>query len=857
VVSLVSDPADPVAATPPARWALGEVHRSLAAAGFTVHRVERIEQTGIGDLCIIAAGAAAPLLSATLDSASVSPPSAPESLALFTSRTARRMALVACGGDTAGLVYALLELADRLRHTRPADAAFTFDRPIVERPANAVRSVMRQFTSETLDKPWFHDRTMWPEYLDMLATQRFNRFHLALGFGYDSLSHVADSYFLFAYPFLVSVPGYAVRVSNLPDAERDRNLETLRFIGDEAIARGIGFQLGIWTHGYRFGSGSTARHLVEGLTPDTHAAYCRDALAAVLRACPAISAVALRIHGESGVPEGSYGFWTTIFDGIPRSGRAVEIDLHAKGIDATMIDGALATGMPVNVSPKYWAEHLGLPYHQAAIRDLEMPVAGRTGEGLMTLSEGARVFTRYGYADLLRDDRTYTVRPRVFSGTQRLLASGDPAAAAAHARAFQFCGMTGVDLMEPLTCRGRRGTGFGTRLGYRDEALAPLRDWEKYGYWYRTWGRLAYDPDTDPGVWRRAFGGASPLESAIASASRILPVVTTAHLPSAACDAYWPEIYWNQAMVGAVRGTPYGDTPAPRTFQNASPLDPELFSRMSDLAEELLRGERSAKYSLLDVAGWIEHLAESATRDLGLAPRTESPDRLRVAIDIDIMAGLGRFFAAKFRSGVLYAIHERTGDRRALEAALEAYRGARTRWTDVADRARDVYQADLSASDKISERGQWTDRLPGIDEDIARMAAQLASATVTNDPRVAAALREALAPPARGTVPCSHTPPSRFRPGGRVAIELQVAPGRRPTGARLHYRHVNQAERYESVELVAQDRSYHGVIPAAYTDSPYPLQYYFSVWEGPEQAWLYPGFTADLLNQPYFVLQRV
>ena len=91
-----------------------------------------------------------------------------------------------------------------------------------------------------------------------------------------------------------------------------------------------------------------------------------------------------------------------------------------------MIDRALATGMPVNVSPKYWAEHLGMPYHQAAIRELEMPVAGQNGRGLMALSEGSRSFTRYGYADLLRDDRQYTVRHRVWAGTQRLLASGDP-----------------------------------------------------------------------------------------------------------------------------------------------------------------------------------------------------------------------------------------------------------------------------------------------------------------------------------------------------------------------------------------------------------------------------------------------
>jgi len=27
----------------------------------------------------------------------------------------------------------------------------------------------------------------------------------------------------------------------------------------------------------------------------------------------------------------------------------------------------------VNVSPKSWAEHMGLPYHQAAIREIELP----------------------------------------------------------------------------------------------------------------------------------------------------------------------------------------------------------------------------------------------------------------------------------------------------------------------------------------------------------------------------------------------------------------------------------------------------------------------------------------------------
>jgi hypothetical protein len=859
VVSLVLDPADRVASAAPARWAARELEQSLTNAGFTVRQRESPAQAAAGELCIIASGAAAPVAAAALKTAGISMPDTPESLALLTTKVAGRQAVLACGADARGLVYALLELADRVRLGQKPEAALKIGKPAVERPANKVRSVMRQFNSELLDKPWFYDREMWARYLSMLAGQRFNRFHLAFGLGYDTLRQVADSYFLFLYPFLLSVPGYGVRATNLPDAERDRNLETLRFIGDETVARGMEFQLGIWTHGYLWPASPRAQNTIEGLTNETHAPYCRDALTAVLRACPAISAVALRIHGESGVAEGSYDFWRTIFDGVKRCGRVVEIDLHAKGIDAAMIDAALATGMPVSVAPKYWAEHLGMPYHQAAIRQLEMPVPGRTGGGLMTLSEGARSFTRYGYADLLGDDRNYTVRHRVFSGTQRLLMWGDPVWAAAYSRMFRFCGSTGADLMEPLTCRGRRGTGAGRRTGYFDAQWEPRWDWEKYTYWYRVWGRLMYNPETDPEVCHRHFGAAPAaraLESGLAQVSRILPVVTTAHLPSAACDAYWPEVYWNQPMVAEPRPNPYGDTPAPKTFQNVSPLDPQLFSRMSDFAAELLGGERSGKYSPIEAAQWLEDLASRGEKDLSQAGKLESLELRRLAIDVDMQVGLGRFFAAKFRSGVLYSIHERTGDRRALEEALAAYRRARSFWAEVADRAKGVYAADLSASDKVSNRGQWLDRLPAMDEDIARMEQRLVSAKPSVEPRVEAAILEALGRPRREPAKCDHRPPARFRPKEAAVIEVAVEKGRKLVSVRLYYRHVNQAELFVSAEMEARGDVYRATIPAGYTDSPYPLQYYFEFKEGPEKAWLYPGFAPDLANQPYFVLRR-
>src|ERR1035437_6401454 len=207
-----------------------------------------------------------------------------------------------------------------------------------ERPANAVRSVQRLFTSDVEDKPWFYDREMWPRYLAMLAENRFNRFQLSFGIGYDFLRDVTDAYFLFTYPFLLSILGYNLRAVDSPATERDRNLETLRFISEQAAAHGLEFQLGLWMHGYQWENSPRANYTIEGLNAESHGPYCRDALTALLRACPAITGVTFRVHGESGVAEGSYPFWGTIFDGVKRSGRKVEIDMHAKGIDQGMID---------------------------------------------------------------------------------------------------------------------------------------------------------------------------------------------------------------------------------------------------------------------------------------------------------------------------------------------------------------------------------------------------------------------------------------------------------------------------------------------------------------------------------------
>jgi hypothetical protein len=447
--------------------------------------------------------------------------------------------------------------------------------------------------------------------------------------------------------------------------------------------------------------------------------------------------------------------------------------------------------------------------------------------------------------------------------------------AAAYGRASAFCGSLGMEICEPLSFKGRKGSGLrGGRDAYADASLKPGGgDWEKYLYTYRLWGRLLYNPDAPPETWQRSlqqeFGAAAEdAEAALSKASRILPLVTTAHLPSAANNGFWPEIYTNMPIVDEKRPHPYGDTPTPKRFGAVSPLDPELFSRIEEFVEDLLEDRSSAKYSPLEVAHWLEELARSVARHLAeLEAKVAEPRDAgyrRLAVDVAIQSGLGRFFAEKLRAGVLYALYSRTGHETALREATMAYGAARAAWAELAAKAEGVYGRDISFGRVPHLRGHWTDRLDAIDPDIAEMEARGALVEVLEarglrPEQVEKALRTVLALPPRPRHACEHAPPAAFRAGQPVTIQLMLGDlpqDTRPATVRLRYRRVNQSEPYQVAEMQAEGNQYRATIPADYTNSPYPLQYHFELHDAQGRAWLHPGFAPDLCGQPYFVVRQ-
>jgi hypothetical protein len=367
---------------------------------------------------------------------------------------------------------------------------------------------------------------------------------------------------------------------------------------------------------------------------------------------------------------------------------------------------------------------------------------------------------------------------------------------------------------------------------------------------------------------RSRFGrGAEPAESALSSAGKILPLVTTAHCPSAANNNYWPEMYWNLAMTDASHKNPYSDTPDPKRFGTVSPLDPEFFLACDDFAAELLKGTPSGKKSPAWVAARLDDYAEqtlSALRQLKARDHSNA-DLRRLKMDAAMQAGLGKFFAAKFRAGVFFSLYLSTKDPAWLPESLREIRASRAAWAASADTAKGVYVDDVTYGPDYYQRGHWSDRLAAMDADIADMEKLLAQspsrpAATTDYKTIKASIDSSAAgkldwKPGESLSSNFHTPPTSFQRGQELA--LTVPAQATIEGLELHYRHVNQGELWQQMEMQPVAGGYRATILAAYTDSPFPLQYYFRLRLGPGTVILNPGLEKLFNGQPYYVVRQV
>jgi hypothetical protein len=755
---------------------------------------------------------------------------------------------LAGGTDGQGLAYALLELADRVADRGPS--AVKALAPAVEYPHNSVRGVTR-FIVNHHDERWMYDESFLRWWYARLVRARFNRVEYVIGFDTAYLSP--------PYPWFITVPGYEdLRVKGLSDEQRAHNLEGLRRMGQLAHAYGLEFSLASWQQ-KAWTSGQTT--LIAGLPQDDDALidYTEQAITRFLDACPEIDVLQLRVNLEAGV-SGTDGvttnesYWTRIIDAVAMSENPVELELRAKGLTNAMIRYAQTRGLATTVPTKYWCEHFPVPYHISRLRDEEL-------DDLDNLNHSRR----YSYADMLRKPRSFDLLYRLWNyGTTNVLEWGDPETARRFSRTCTFGDARGFVVTAPLSLQGgMEALDWEPRPVLEDPAfrVGPYED-DRYALWYLCFGRLGYNPTCSPEVWRRVLRtmvdppSVPALEQALTAGGKILPLITTAHMPVHPSLLYWVEMSTGGALFPENNhNNRYRDT----GYVNAKASDEGLFYGIADFVNDLVDRRVHGRYTPVQVAGWLRHLAgrvEIALEDLRKANASTRFPRTRTTLnDMQMLAALARYHYQKTFAAIRLALWLRTGSVTELRHSRAHMTAARERWTTLTELG-EIYDHDLcfqlGSPDTNARRGYWRDRLPEMERDIDRLGELIDRADPESggDPIPLVPITDTL-----GLHTMNLHAPERWTAGEAMPIRLTVPDGFSGE-VTLHYRHTNLLEGdFRAVTMRSQGSAYLAEVPSDYLTPVWDLLVYASVPLSQTAVQIVPGLWHPSHPMPYQVIE--
>src|SRR5680860_645145 len=231
----------------PVLHGLNKLTQALRSRGVSFEEVNSLESAR-GEVLLVAGlayegGPASRLLS----SGGREVPRVAESLMIWKTLRDARPAWVVSGYDDRGLMYGLLDVADRIGWSTDPKSPMSEVKEITEQPEVKERAVSMYTMNRAEWEQKFYDESYWANYLDMLASDRFNT--LTVIFGYENGGFLAP-----CYPYFFDVDGFpGVRMAGLTKEQQERNLFSLNRLVRMAHERGISFRVGIWDHIYRGG----------------------------------------------------------------------------------------------------------------------------------------------------------------------------------------------------------------------------------------------------------------------------------------------------------------------------------------------------------------------------------------------------------------------------------------------------------------------------------------------------------------------------------------------------------------------------------------------------------------------------
>jgi hypothetical protein len=660
---------------PAVAFAAGEVASSPPMRAIPQYGLEQLGQVDCSPCLAIAAGPEQ--VARAAKALGIAPPrfSQPQSYAIRRASPNGRTAIAALGADASGAMYGGLDLAEAVRlgtlgqmadsdHApHIAQRGIKFNVPLdVRTPSYSDNSDAAQYN---IPEMWSFD--FWREFIDDMARHRYN---------------VLSLWNLHPFPSMVKVPEYPdvaladvkrtrarldetyshtgrdmVRPELLADMETVRTMsieDKIRFWRDvmqHARNRGVDVYVITWNI-FVFGAEGKYGITAEQTNQKT-IDYFRASVREMVLTYPLLKGMGITAGEQMSERQDEFSkekwLWKTYGEGIrdalkQQPGRSFTLihRFHQTGQEEIFREFRDYPG-PFELSFKYSIAHM-----------YSIPNPPYIHELLPALPPGKRTWLT------VRNDDVYSFR------------WGDPAYARAYIR-----NIPGPDKIAGFYM-GPDGYIWGREYLSKEPDQPRQTVMAKQWYSFLLWGRLSYEPDLPDEHLVKIVSHRFPeadgktLFRAWAEASQVFPLITR---------FFWGDIdlrWFPEACLSHPRHRGYYTV---RDFVEGSSMPGSNVLPILEWRRKKLAGEAMGGTTPLEIAGLLDQHGESALAALPQLRRAGMSKELRLTLgDIEAMAHLGRYYAAKIRAAASLGLYDRTGAEadqaeaiRQAEKALEAW----------------------------------------------------------------------------------------------------------------------------------------------------------------------------------------